>query len=213
MSIPLEAVLLYDNVTVTNDNVHRTPRLTEMPETALVTRARSGDMAAFEELVRRYRNEVYALSMHFLHDREEAWDVSQEVFVKVYRSLWRFRGDSSFKTWLMRVTANHCKDRFKKRRLDTVAFFDGQEADAPSPILNPDQRVEAEELGKAIDQAVAALPHKHRTAFVLREYEGMSYQEMAEVMQCSLGTVMSRLHHARHKLQSALARMGFGEVD
>lgn len=210
MSIPLEVAFRYDNAPVMNEAFHKM-NLAETSEAALVDAARSGDMMSFEELVRRYRNDVYAFSMHFLHDREEAWDVSQEVFVKVYRSLWRFRGEASFKTWLMRVTANHCKDRLKKRRLSTVSFDDAIESNAASPVLAPDQRVEAEELGHAIDQAVASLPHKHRTAFMLREYEGLSYQEMAEVMNCNVGTVMSRLHHARQKLQNALTRMGFVE--
>jgi RNA polymerase sigma-70 factor (ECF subfamily) len=213
MSISLEASFLYDNLVLDRENVNRTPNLAEASEAALVAGVRSGDVAAFEELVRRYRNEVYAMSMHFLHDREESWDVSQEVFVKAYQSLWRFRGDASFKTWLMRITANHCKDRIKKRRLSTVPFEDAIESDSPSPILKPDQQLEAAELGTAIDKAVAALPLKHRAAFVLREYEGLSYQEMAEVMHCNVGTVMSRLHHARRKLQNTLIRMGFVEGD
>ncbi|HRI86957.1 MAG TPA: sigma-70 family RNA polymerase sigma factor [Candidatus Hydrogenedentes bacterium] len=176
----------------------------------LVNAARTGDFAAFEELVRRYRNDVYGLAYHFLRNREEAWDVSQEVFIKAHRSLARFRGDSSFKTWLMRITANQCKDFLKKRRLDAVPFDEAIEShDAASGILGPDTKVEANELGEAITKALEALPVKHRTAFVLREFEGLSYEEMATVMDCNLGTVMSRLHHARKKLQTSLARMGF----
>jgi RNA polymerase sigma-70 factor (ECF subfamily) len=186
--------------------------LRESEEMVLVSRAQAGDVPAFEELVRRYRNDVFALSYHFLRNREEAWDISQEVFIKAYRSMGRFRGEASFKTWLMRITANRCKDVFKKRKLDTVAFDDTLAAqNAPSPVAGPGERSEARELGKAIDAAVAALPEKHRTAFVLREYEGLSYQEMAEAMQCNLGTVMSRLHHARQKLQTALMQMGVVE--
>ncbi len=176
----------------------------------LVASARAGDFAAFEGLVRRYRNDVYGLAYHFLRNREEAWDVSQEVFIKAHRSLARFRGESSFKTWLMRITANQCKDFLKKRRLDAVPFDDTIEShDAPSGILGPDTTVEASELGEAITKALEALPIKHRTAFVLREFEGLTYEEMAVVMNCNLGTVMSRLHHARKKLQASLARMGF----
>lgn len=186
--------------------------LRESEEMEVVSRAQAGDVPAFEELVRRYRNDVFALSYHFLRNREEAWDISQEVFIKAYRSLGRFRGDASFKTWLMRITANRCKDVFKKRKLNTVAFDDTLAAqNAPSPVANPGERSQARELGVAIDAAVAALPEKHRTAFVLREYEGLSYQEMAEAMQCNLGTVMSRLHHARQKLQTALMKMGVVE--
>jgi RNA polymerase sigma-70 factor, ECF subfamily len=177
----------------------------------LVDRARAGHTGAFEELVRRYRNDVFALSYHFLRNREEAWDVSQEVFIKAYHSLRNFRGDSSFKTWLLRITANHCKDHFKKRKLDTVPLDERLDADAPGLPPNPREAMESAELGAAIEKAIALLPPKHRTAFVLREFEGMSYQDMAEVMHCNVGTVMSRLHHARQKLQSMLMRMGVME--
>lgn len=184
----------------------------EADDAALVARAQSGDDPAFEELVRRYRNDVFALSYHFLRNREEAWDISQEVFIKAYRSLRHFRGEASFKTWLLRIASNCCKDVFKKRRLETVSFDDALDAtQAPSALPGPGERTQARELGRAIDAAVAALPAKHRAAFVLREYEGLSYQEMAEVMQCNIGTVMSRLHHARRKLQNALVEMGVVE--
>jgi RNA polymerase sigma-70 factor (ECF subfamily) len=184
----------------------------EADDAALVARAQSGDDHAFEELVRRYRNDVFALNYHFLRNREEAWDISQEVFIKAYRSLRHFRGEASIKTWLLRIAANRCKDVFKKRRLETVSFDDALDAtQAPSALPGPDERTEARELGRAIDEAVAALPAKHRAAFVLREYDGLSYQEMAEVMQCNIGTVMSRLHHARRKLQNALVQMGVVE--
>ncbi|MCC6796140.1 MAG: sigma-70 family RNA polymerase sigma factor [Candidatus Hydrogenedentes bacterium] len=176
----------------------------------LVAQAQTGDFAAFEQLVRTYRNDVYGLAYHFLRNREEAWDISQEVFIKTHRSLARFRGDSSFKTWLMRITANQCKDYLKKRRLDAVPFNEEVEThDAPTGVLGPDASVEAHELGDAIKQALDALPFKHRTAFVLREFDGLSYEEMAQVMECNIGTVMSRLHHARKKLQNSLKRMGF----
>ena len=177
---------------------------------ALVSRAQTGEFRAFEELVRRYRNDVFALAYHFLRNREEAWDTSQEVFIKAHRSLKRFRGDASFKTWLMRITANQCKDYLKKRRLATVSYNDALEAEnAASPVLGPDHTAEANELGEAITTALDGLSFKHRTAFVLREFEGLSYEDMAQVMGCNVGTVMSRLHHARKKLQSSLQRMGF----
>ncbi|MBI5090866.1 MAG: sigma-70 family RNA polymerase sigma factor [Candidatus Hydrogenedentes bacterium] len=178
----------------------------------LVERAQSGDLTAFEELVRRYRNDVFSLSYHYVRSREEAWDISQEVFFKAYRALGQFRGDSGFKTWLLRITANHCKDQFKKRRLDTIRFDETlHEDDMPAASSGPDESAEAKELGAAISTALESLSAKHRTAFILREFEGMSYEEMAQVMGCSLGTVMSRLHHARRKLQQSLVRMGVVE--
>lgn len=182
---------------------------TDCQDAELVTRAKTGDVDAFEILVKRYRNEVFALSYHFVRNREQAWDVSQEVFIKAHNALGRFRGDASFKTWLMRITANQCKDYLKKRRLETVSFDDSRLAeDAPSHVLPPDRSLEAREIGEAVQKAMDKLSHKHRTAFILREFEGLSYEDMAQVMNCSIGTVMSRLHHARKKLQKGLTQMG-----
>lgn len=211
MGISREGVFLYDSIPVKVDDREEMPGLRTVPDALLVERARRKGNAAFVELLRRYRNEVFALSYHFVRNREDAWDISQEVFVKAYRSLRSFRGDASFKTWLMRITANHCKDHLKKGRLRTVPYEDALAATAPSGAPGPRKKLEASELGAAIQRAVEMLPAKHRTAFVLREHEGLSYQEMANVMHCSLGTVMSRLHHARKKLQRSLIEMGVME--
>lgn len=220
MSVPLDVVLLYDTGPLDSDEQGRCAQAraaAAAPDGAadagLVARARRGEYAAFEELVRRYRNDVVGLAYHYLRDREEAWDISQEVFVKVHGSLGRFRGDASFKTWILRITANRCKDYFKKRRLKTVVFDEaapgGRGAgDLASGIPGPAEALEARELGEAIQAALDTLPEKHRTAFVLREFEGLSYEEMAGVMGCRMGTVMSRLHHARKKLRKALAGIG-----
>jgi RNA polymerase sigma-70 factor, ECF subfamily len=192
--------------------LNRIRDLASVDDATLVAHARTGEFHAFEEVVRRYRNEVFALSYHFVRNREEAWDISQEVFIKAHRGLKGFRGEASMKTWLMRITANQCKDFLKKRRLRTVAFNDALGGhDAPSPQLGPRKALEASELGAAIQSALDTLPHKHKTAFILRELEGLSYEAMSESMGCSLGTVMSRLHHARKKMQAALTRMGVVE--
>ena len=208
MGVPLARAILYDR-TVEERGQHSEADAAGLD--SMVARARAGDRDAFDGLVRRFRNEVFALAYHFVRNREEAWDISQEVFIKAYRSLKRFRGDAGFKTWLMRITANHCKDQFKKRRLATVRY-DGQVGREPaSPSATPDRALEAAELGRAIETAVDALPPKQRMAFVLREYQGLAYQEMAEVMKCNIGTVMSRLHHARRRLQNTLTMMGVME--
>lgn len=208
MSMSLDWRLRYHSVSVDVQEPENAALSAADEDIALVARAQTGDTGAFEELVRRYRNEVYALSYHFLRNREEAWDVSQEAFIKAYRSLKSFRGEAGFKTWLMRITANHCKDFIKKRKLSTAPLETALPGEAPSGMADPSDRLAAKELGEAIESAVAGLPEKHRAAFVLREYQGLSYQEMSEVMECSLGTVMSRLHHARKKLQNALVQMG-----
>lgn len=210
MSAALDFALCYEDLTGPPSMEVAKVQDVSDADACLVELARTGDFAAFEELVRTYRNDVYGLAYHFLRNREEAWDISQEVFIKTHRSLARFRGDSSFKTWLMRITANQCKDYLKKRRLDAVPFNEEIEAhDAPSGVLGPDSAAEARELGVAITKALDTLPFKHRTAFVLREFDGLSYEDMAKVMNCNIGTVMSRLHHARKKLQANLKRMGF----
>lgn len=212
MSVPLETGLMYDRGLVGDDHQENNVAARDEGETRLVERARAGNVEAFEELVRRYRNDVFALSYHYVRNREDAWDLSQEVFIKAYRGLKRFRGDASLKTWLMRITANRCKDYFKKRKLKTVAMDEAIERRQPADrSRNPDQALAASELGEAIQKALEQLPEKQRTAFVLREFEGLSYEQMAGVMACSTGTVMSRLYHARQKLQNALTRMGVVE--
>ncbi|MFA7691259.1 MAG: sigma-70 family RNA polymerase sigma factor [Candidatus Hydrogenedentales bacterium] len=179
----------------------------------LVAQARKGDMKAFEALVRKYRNDVYALCYYFTRNREDAWDLSQEVFIKAHRGLSKFRGDAAFKTWLLRIAANQSKDHLKKRRIQTTPYEDSWRVGEVETDHNPRSAIEAKELGKAIDAAVSQLPIKQRTAFILREYDGLSYQEMAEVMECSIGTVMSRLFHARQRLQQLLSPMGLWEND
>ena len=213
MSIALDTTVLCD-ISQDEEQEPRVMVRAESDDADLVARAKTGDVDAFELLVKRYRNEVFALAYHFVRSREQAWDVSQEVFIKAHNALARFRGDASFKTWLMRITANQCKDYLKKRRLETVSFDDSRLAeDAPSHVLPPDRSLEAEEIGAAVRKALGKLSHKHRTAFILREFEGLSYEEMAGVMNCSIGTVMSRLHHARRKLQKGLTQMGFMGAD
>ena len=213
MGISLDAAFLYDITSVKNDGQNSGARnglrTREMSDAGLVSRARTGDLSAFEELVRRCRNDVFRLCYHFTRNREEAWDLSQEAFVKSYSGLGRFRGEANFKTWVLRIAANQCKDFLKKRRLPTVGLNGAVRSDyASSSVREPDHMMEADEIGRAIESALDGLPMKHRTAFILREYEGMTYDEMAHVMNCNLGTVMSRLHHARRKLQHRLYAMG-----
>lgn len=212
MSMLCEGALLYDSIAVNADTRQNSENAAPPQDDVLAARARAGDIEAFEELVGRYRNDVFGLAFHFVRNREEAWDIAQEVFIKAYRGIRGFRGDAGFKTWLLRITANQCKDTFKKRRLATVALHEATRGgDIASTAPGPRRALETKELAEAIAAAVAVLPAKHRLAFILREYEGLSYHEMARVMRCNLGTVMSRLHHARRKLQRNLTRMGLRE--
>jgi RNA polymerase sigma-70 factor (ECF subfamily) len=212
MAIPLKARALYDRTYVNTSATGKNGTPADVSDAVLVNQAQAGDMHAFEQLVWRYRNQVFAVAFRFVHGREDAWDVSQEVFVKAYRALKTFRGEASFKTWLLRITANQCKDYLKKRRLATVAFDEAYGVEqVASGGLAPFEEAQAAELRDALNEALQRLPLKHRTAFILREYEGLSYEEMAQSMGCSLGTVMSRLHHARKKMRVALELMGIME--
>ena len=140
MGTPLGSSLMYDDLPVETKHTTERERLQGAEDMALVNWARAGEQPAFDELVRRYRNEVYALSYHFVHHRETAWDIAQEAFIKAYRSLNRFRGDAAFKTWLMRITANQCKDYLKKRRIPAAAFDDAIQTEAPSAAPFPRRR-------------------------------------------------------------------------
>jgi len=211
MSIALHWSLRYDIASV-DDSPSTSIRLSPAsPDADVVALAQTGDLHAFDIIVERYRNDVYALCYHFLRNREDAWDAAQETFIKAHRAIKRFRGDAQLKTWLMRIAANHCKDQFKKKRAVMVPLDGAVHQTTAADEANPREALAHSELGRAIEASVAELSDKHRMAFVLREYQGLSYQEMADVMECNIGTVMSRLHHARQKLQKALIRRGVVE--
>jgi RNA polymerase sigma-70 factor, ECF subfamily len=185
----------------------------------LVRRARSGDQRAFTLLVERYQKKVYAVALGMVKDAEEAMDVSQEAFVKVHRYLDRFKGDSSFYTWLYRITTNTCIDVLRRRGVtstssDSVEYDDTVELDVTEANLgllgsqldtNPARSALRRELGEKLEDALAQLPEKHRAVLLLRELEGMSYDDLARTLEIPKGTVMSRLFHARAKVQRLLS--------
>ena len=183
----------------------------------LVQRARSGDERAFRMLVERYQKKVYAVAFGMVKDREEAMDVVQEALVKVHRSLESFKSDATFYTWLYRITVNVCIDSIRRRgalRSDSVEFderigHDLAEANlgAVSTQLesNPERAVLRRELGEKIQEALGQIPEKHRAILLLRELDGLSYEELAQVLDIPKGTVMSRLFHARAKVQRLLS--------
>ncbi len=183
----------------------------------LVRRARSGDQRAFGLLVERYQKKVYAVALGMVKDAEEAMDVSQEAFVKVHRYLDRFKGDSSFYTWLYRITTNTCIDVLRRRGVnssDSVEYDDTVELDLAEANLgllssqldaSPSRTLLRRELGEKLEEALAQLPEKHRAILLLRELEGMSYEDLSRTLEIPKGTVMSRLFHARAKVQRLLA--------
>jgi RNA polymerase sigma-70 factor (ECF subfamily) len=179
---------------------------------ALVRAAQKGDEQAFRKLVERYQRRVVQLALGMTKDPDEAMDIAQETFVKVHRYLPSFKGDSSFFTWTYRIAMNLCLDVQRRRgRLERIDLEQGDEAeieaamDPPSAALvGPQRQALNEELRDKIEEALASLSENHRAILLLREIEGLSYEELAKVLAIRKGTVMSRLFHARLKMQNKL---------
>ena len=181
----------------------------------LVKRSQKGDDAAFSKLVERYQGKVFSIALGMTKNREDAMDITQDAFVKVHRYLDNFQGNSSFYTWLYRIVVNLCIDHIRRAGRRNNTDFD-EKLRYSSEILegadvlprrldsNPSKVLGRKELAERIQEAVNELPEYHRAVIILREIEGLSYTEMAKVMKVSKGTIMSRLHHARHKLKKAL---------
>jgi RNA polymerase sigma-70 factor (ECF subfamily) len=179
----------------------------------LVKRAQGGDSRAFDALVTKYRGRVYAMIYNLVQNQEDAWDLAQEAFIKAWKALGSFKQDASFYTWLYRIAHNGTYDWLRKRRVESAGEFDDNRADhlpdptaeaVPHSVARPDQALSQGELKVRIQAAIAMMSEDHRTAILLKEVEGLKYQEIAEVMGTSIGTVMSRLFYARKKLQELL---------
>jgi RNA polymerase sigma-70 factor (ECF subfamily) len=177
----------------------------------LVRRVQSGDKVAFDLLVRKYQHKVLKLVGRFVSDQAEAEDVAQEAFIKAYRALPSFRGDSAFYTWLYRIAINTAKNALVSSRRRPIDFdldlqdpeqYDRQallkESDTPEGVAL------TEEIRTTVEKAIEQLPEDLRTAIVLRELEGMSYEEIAEAMDCPVGTVRSRIFRAREAIDKRL---------
>jgi len=187
-----------------------------VPDADLVQRAQAGDQRAFQALVQRYQHKAFSVAFGMLRREEDALDVVQESFLKVYRNLEGFQGNSSFYTWLYRIVSNLAIDHIRRRRRVSETSFDDmvgrseiQAKDegglAPSRSgTNPQKELARKELIEHVNRALDTLSPTHRAVLLLREQEGLSYEELAEVMQCSKGTIMSRLHHARKNVQREL---------
>jgi RNA polymerase sigma-70 factor (ECF subfamily) len=178
----------------------------------LVRSAQRGDMQAFEELVARHRDKVYARAYSMMRNEDEALDLSQDAWVKAWQRLGQFQGDSSFVTWMTRIVINLCLDqlrKLKRKRAESLeAMSDesgGVERQMPAISPNPTEGLERAELRLRIDRALAQLSREHRTVLILHEFEQMEYKEIARQMKCSIGTVMSRLFYARRRMASLLA--------
>ncbi|HHH11748.1 MAG TPA: sigma-70 family RNA polymerase sigma factor [Sorangium sp.] len=181
---------------------------------ALVTQAQQGDTAAFQQLVERHQRRAFAIAVGMVRDENDAREIVQEAFLRVFKSLDRFKGSSAFFTWLYRIVTNLSIDHMRRPARREAELFDNPQVadDADNfPFVsridgaNPMDVVRRKQIAASIQAALAALPPYHRAVIIMREVEGMSYDQMATAMGVSKGTIMSRLFHARQKLQRALA--------
>lgn len=180
-------------------------------DSELVEMAQNGSMQAFEELVNRHRDKIYARAFSIMRNEDGAVEMSQLAWIRAWQKLSQFKGDSAFPTWITRITINTCLDEIRKRKrhqsesIEEMDESGGVERKLPTWEPNPTDRLERSELRARLDEALGQLSETHRTVIVLHEFEGMEYKEVAKAMNCSIGTVMSRLFYARKKLAGLLA--------
>jgi RNA polymerase sigma-70 factor, ECF subfamily len=180
-----------------------------MADSELVNRAAGGDPAAFQALVERHRSMVYRVAYQFAGNHHDAEDIAQEVFIKVYRSLDRFRQDAQLSSWLYRIVMNACIDHRRRQCPSASAPF-GEEAEqrmlnAAEETPGPEDRAYAGELGQVLETEVSRLPQGQRIVFIMRHHQGLKLVEIAEALGLAEGTVKRQLHAAIHRLRGALA--------
>lgn len=197
---------------------------TEVSDLALVRRVQRGDKSAFDALVLKHQHKVIKLVMRYVRDPATAEDVAQEAFIKAYRALGQFRGDSAFYTWLYRIAINTAKNTLLSRDRSPVAYQldlqNPQESSAVQARLKdpdtPEGLLITEEIRATVNAAIETLPEELRTAIVLRELEGLSYEEIAATMDCPVGTVRSRIFRAREAIDRRLKEVfegGLGRTE
>ena len=184
-----------------------------MDEKHILARARRGELPAFEELVRRHEKRVYAVALRSSGSPEDAEDITQEVFLRAWRSIEEFRGDSGFSTWLFRITMNLCVDhaRHKHAQPQTQPLVMGEEESErplPDTAPTPEEHLDNSELGRELAAALEVVSEEHRRIVLLGDVSGMSYTAIAEAQEISEGTVKSRLSRARIALRKVLLRRG-----
>src|SRR3982074_2231787 len=186
----------------------------DVSELDVAKRRQAGETEAFDELVTRYRTRIFAMIYNMVHNEQDAWDLAQDSFVKAWKSIKRFRGKSSFYTWMYRIVMKVTIDWLRKKQIkgagtefdDAVQLkeIDPAARTAPKAEELPYERMERGEVRTQINNAIAQLTPEHRAVILMKETEGMQYHEIAEALGCSIGTVMSRLFYARKRLQSLL---------
>ncbi|MFA9419692.1 MAG: RNA polymerase sigma factor RpoE [Gammaproteobacteria bacterium] len=184
---------------------------TNLLDAELVKRVQAGDKAAFDILVQKYQHKVVNLINRFVSDQTECYDIAQDAFIKAYRAIGNFRGDSQFYTWLYRIAANtaknHLASRARKSPSYSVDVDDAEHYEGESGLkeyTTPENLLLTDEIERTVFQAIEALPDDLKSAIMLREIEGLSYEEIAEVMDCPIGTVRSRIFRARDAIDREL---------
>ena len=188
--------------------------MTEVSEKKIIEKVLGGDANAFEELVLRYEKTVYNLALRMVGDRDDAFDMTQEAFIKAYGSLSSFRGDSKFSVWIYRITTNVCLDflrsKSRKQQVSLTVSDDDEDAqlDIPDPKADPEQQLMQKMSMQSVEEGLKTLPDKQRQILVMRELGGMSYAEIGKALSLEEGTVKSRIFRARKRLCAFLLDSG-----
>ena len=186
--------------------------MSKVIDAALIKKAKNGDISAFEDLIDRHQQKVFNIAYRMCGNYDDASDMAQEALIKAYLNFDKFDGKSQFSTWLYRVTTNSCLDQIKKNKKIPLTSLDSEiETNEGSTVREiesrgktPEQELESKELSKEINECIKQLPAKHRTVIILRDINGMAYEEIAKTLNCSVGTVKSRVNRARSALKKLL---------
>lgn len=198
----------------TRGKTHKGGQAVSDNEKYLLERAKSGEVEAFERLIEGYQKKVFNIALRMIGNYDDASELAQEVFIKVYKSIRSFKEESSFSTWIYKITSNVCLDEIRKRKNKKVVYLDDDvkledgevrhqiEDDSPSP----EALLERKEIKRVVKEAIQSLSEEHRLVIVMRDLQGMSYEEIGKIVKCPEGTVKSRINRARQALKEILKR-------
>lgn len=183
-------------------------------EKILLEKAKRGDIEAFELLIERYQKKVFTIALKMLGNYDDASELAQEALIKVFKSIKNFKEESSFSTWIYRIVTNTCLDELRKRKKRQVIYIDEDISNADGEIkreivdhsMTPEYITEKKELKKAVNEAIMSLSEEHRTVIILRDIQGMSYEEIAKITNCPEGTIKSRINRARLSLKEIFTK-------
>jgi len=183
-----------------------------MNDQELATKIKNGDQNAFKQLYQEYQHLVYDISYRMSGNQEEAEDITQDVFIKIFHGVAKFRGEAKLSSWIYRIAVNTCLKRARRKKLESwisleFLFQEQGQLEPVSPEVSPDQQIETAEKEQIVQEAIQSLPERQKTALILHRYENLSYEEIASVMEISLSAVESLLHRAKDNLTQKLLPM------